>query len=159
MEGINHREDGYYKNYLHSTVSILPCAGDPGHSDRSLSSVPSPAALLHFEDYVDSQNLFQCSYNTSDPRFEFWLGVERQMNGTDIEFQSSNVYQPQDLQKPWATTQEWEKHREKLTRLYWHEGMTLTNVKTIMEKQDNFYATYVIAVIIILTTQGQLALT
>jgi hypothetical protein len=41
----------------------------------------------------------------------------------------------------WAGTRDWEPHRDKLTRLWWHENKTMEEVKTIMEQEEGFCAT------------------
>lgn len=41
----------------------------------------------------------------------------------------------------WATTADWEKHRQTIIDLYYHQNKTLKEVKTVMEQEHHFFAT------------------
>ncbi|ETS75963.1 hypothetical protein PFICI_12907 [Pestalotiopsis fici W106-1] len=41
----------------------------------------------------------------------------------------------------WATLEDWELHKERITALYWDQGKTLREVSEIMEKEHHLHAT------------------
>ena len=41
----------------------------------------------------------------------------------------------------WATPEDWVKHRQNITDLYYHQNKKLKEVKVIMEQQYHFFAT------------------
>ncbi|KAF3014727.1 hypothetical protein E8E14_008227 [Neopestalotiopsis sp. 37M] len=43
--------------------------------------------------------------------------------------------------RQWATVEDWELHKEKITTLYWDQDKTLKEVSEIMEKEHNLHAT------------------
>lgn len=44
-------------------------------------------------------------------------------------------------QEQWATPEEWDLHREKISRIYWDENKTLKELAEIMRKEHGFNAT------------------
>ncbi len=41
----------------------------------------------------------------------------------------------------WATAADWDKHRQTITNLYYHQNKKLREVKVIMEQEHHFFAT------------------
>ena len=46
-------------------------------------------------------------------------------------------------QHHWATQDDWDAHRETISRLYWDESRPLPEVMDIMRSRHDFHATYV----------------
>ena len=45
-------------------------------------------------------------------------------------------------QHGWATQDDWDAHRELISRLYWDESRPLPEVMEIMRREHTFHATY-----------------
>lgn len=54
---------------------------------------------------------------------------------------SSKTKPPSMSPKAWASAQEWESHRETITRLFWDENRPLREVVEIMSRDHGFNAT------------------
>ena len=57
---------------------------------------------------------------------------------------SSSSTPPAIHLKKWASEEEWTIHRPKICRIYLHERKTLKEVMATMERDHEFYATYVL---------------
>ena len=69
---------------------------------------------------------------------------EEQEHKPSIQGPSPSSTPPAIHLKKWAAEEEWTIHRPKICRIYLHERKTLKEVMATMERDHEFYATYVL---------------
>lgn len=125
---------------LPSRFDVPVRRSDPDSASTSRASLQSAPLSVH----VLQQQQQQKQKEKEEEQEQEQQPWEPQENKPSMHAPPSSSTPPAIHLKKWASEDEWTIHRPKICRLYLHERKTLKEVMAAMERDHDFYATYVL---------------